>query len=83
MRHSDVYQDLPPSDLDRVAFDEDEIVGRVLQHRHGQEQGQWTLSMTAIRPGVAESTNGTVKTRREAGRRVGEAYTRLLSREGQ
>jgi hypothetical protein len=82
MRHSDVYRDLPPSDLDRVAFDGDEIVGRVLQHQHGQEHGQWIWSITAIRPEVAEIANWTLETRGEALRRVVEAYKRLLPRKG-
>ena len=79
MRHSQVYRDLPPSDLDWVAFDRDEIVGRVMQYQHGKEQGQWLWSMTVIRPGTAEISNGTTETRGEAGRCVVEAYERLLA----
>jgi hypothetical protein len=58
MRHSDVYPDLPPSDLDWVAFDGDEIVGRVMQYQHGKEQGRWLWSMTVLRLGTAESKAG-------------------------
>jgi hypothetical protein len=59
MRHSDVYRDLPPSDLDRVAFDGDEIVGRVLQHQHGPVRNfVWGLGMM----GTKEISHGPPQT---------------------
>jgi|tagenome__1003787_1003787.scaffolds.fasta_scaffold20764338_2 hypothetical protein len=80
MRHCDVYPDLPPSDLDWVAFDGDQIIGRVMQYQHGKEQGRWLWSKTVLRPGTAEINSGTTESRGEAGRRVVEAYERLLAR---
>src|SRR4051795_4807724 len=73
MRHSDIYRDPPPSDLDWVAFDGNEIVGRVMQYQHGKEQGQWLWSMTVLRPGADQIKSGTSDTIGEAGQRVVEA----------
>jgi hypothetical protein len=39
MRHCDVYPDIPESDVDFVAFDDDQIVGRVMQFEFGPENG--------------------------------------------
>jgi hypothetical protein len=65
------------------ALDGDEIVGRVYQIPHGPQSGLWFWTMTALRPGprITFQTNGTEARRGEAGRRVVEAYERLLRRE--
>jgi hypothetical protein len=79
MRHCDVYRDIPESDVDFVAFDGDQIVGRVMQFEFGPENGVWFWTMTVTRPGPpSDATNGRVSNRGEAGRRIVEAYKRLL-----
>jgi hypothetical protein len=66
---------------DFQALNGDEIVGRVYQYPHGPQAGLWFWTMTAVRPGprLAFPTNGTEARRGDAGRRVVEAYERLLS----
>ena len=66
---------------DFQALDDDEIVGRVDQSPHGPEQGLWFWTMTALRPGprLPPPTHGTEARRGNAGRRVVEAYERLLA----
>ena len=56
LRHCDVFSDLPPSYLDWVAFDDDEIVGRVMQYQHGREQCQWLRSIRGGRRPRPSST---------------------------
>ena len=58
----------------------DEVVGRVYQIPHGPGQGLWFWTMTATRPGprITFATNGRVAHRGDAGRRVVEAYEKLL-----
>jgi hypothetical protein len=67
-----------PEDLQ--ALDGDEIVGRVYRIPLGPERGLWFWTMTVVRPGprVTFPTNGTEARRGDAGRRVVEAYERLL-----
>jgi hypothetical protein len=78
MRHCDVYRDIPESDVDFIAFDDDQIIGRVMQFEFGPENGVWFWSMVVTRPGQSGETNGRVKSRGEAGRCVVAAYKRLL-----
>jgi hypothetical protein len=81
MRSADLYPDAgyPPTDF--VAFDGEEIIGRVYRIRHGTEQGLWFWSMTVSLPGPAfNARSGTEAHRGEAGRRVIEAYQRMLAR---
>jgi hypothetical protein len=56
------------------------MVRPVYQHPHGPQAGLWFWTMTTVRPGprVAFPTNGTEARRGDAGRRVVEAYERLL-----
>jgi hypothetical protein len=63
------------------ALDGDEIVGRVYQIPPGPQAGLWFWTMTAVRPGprLPPPTSGTEARRGEAGRRVVEAYERLLA----
>ena len=65
---------------DFQALDGDEIVGRVYQIPLGPERGLWFWTMTALRPGprLPPPTHGTEARRGDAGRRVVEAYERLL-----
>jgi hypothetical protein len=67
---------------DFQALDGEEIVGRVYQIPTGPERGLWFWTMTALRPGprITFPTNGTETRRGDAGRRVVEAYERLLRR---
>jgi hypothetical protein len=68
-----------PEDL--WALDGDEIVGRAYQIPIGPERGLWFWTMTALRPGprITLPTGGTEARRGYSGRRVIEAYERLLS----
>jgi hypothetical protein len=50
MRSADLYPDGRFPDTDFVAFDGEEIIGRVYRIRHGKEEGLWFWSMTATRP---------------------------------
>jgi hypothetical protein len=62
------------------ALDRNKIVGRVYQIPHGPERGLWVWIMTAVRPGprLPHPTNGREARCGDAGRRVVEAYERLL-----
>lgn len=81
MHYCDVFPDLKPSDTDFVALDGDRIFGRVMQFDSGPEMGRWIWSMVATAPGPTISPiSGRADTRGEAGRRVAEAYGRLLAR---
>jgi hypothetical protein len=80
MRHSDLYRELPPSNVDWIALDGDRSIGRVYQLTAGPEAGLWLWTMTLVRPGIPPSaTNGRCQTRGEAGRWVVAAYERLKS----
>jgi hypothetical protein len=72
MRSADLYPDAryPPDDF--IAFDGDEIIGRVYRIRHGTEEGLWCWSMNA--------RGGTEAHRGDASRRVVEAYEAMLRR---
>jgi hypothetical protein len=65
---------------DFQALDGDEIVGRVYQIPHGPQAELWLWTMTAVRPGprLPVPRSGTEARRGDAGRRVVEAYERLL-----
>jgi hypothetical protein len=67
---------------DFQALDGDEIVGRVYQIPHGPERGLWFWTMTVVRPGprITFPRSGTEARRGDAGRRVVEAYERLMRR---
>jgi hypothetical protein len=41
MRTADVYPDAGYPDTDFVAFDGEEIIGRVYWISHGKDEGQW------------------------------------------
>ena len=80
MRHCDVYSGVPESDVDFIAFDGDQIIGRVLQFPFGPETGVWFWTMTQTRPGPPlPERDGRVSSRGEASRRVVEAYELLLA----
>jgi hypothetical protein len=66
---------------DFQALDGDAIVGRVYQIPTGPQAGLWFWTMTVVRPGprVTFPTNGTEARRGDAGRRVVEAYERLIA----
>jgi hypothetical protein len=66
---------------DFQALDGDEVVGRVYQIPTGPERGLWFGTMTVVRSGprLPPPTNGTEARRGDAGRRVVEAYERLLA----
>jgi hypothetical protein len=66
---------------DFQALDGDEIVGRVYQNPTGPERGLWFWTMTVVRPGprITFPRSGTEARRGDAGRRVVEAYERLLA----
>ena len=55
-------------------------IGSVHQIREGREAGRWSWSMTATlsRPKDLGATSGTVASREEAVRLVGECYERML-----
>jgi hypothetical protein len=66
---------------DYTALDGATVVGRVYRIDGGPEQGLWFWSMTAHRPGPRPQilTSGKEARRGDAGRRVVEAYERLLA----
>jgi hypothetical protein len=79
MRTSDAFPDLDRSDKDFTAFAGNKVIGRVYQFEAGPEQGIWFWSMTADRPGPRfAGRSGREGRRGDAGRRVVEAYERLL-----
>jgi hypothetical protein len=81
MRSADVYPDgsFPPTDF--VAFDGEEIIGRVYQIRHGIQEGLWFWTMTVSRPGPTfNARSGTEARRGDSGRRVVEPYEAMLRR---
>jgi hypothetical protein len=79
MRTSDAFPDLDRSDTDFTAFDGKDIIGRVHLFENGPEQGLWLWTMTATGPGWPfTARSGRERQRGEAGRRVVEAYERLL-----
>jgi hypothetical protein len=81
MRSADMYPDAGYPDTDFVAFDGEEIIGRVYRIRHGTEEGLWFWSMTVSRPGPTfNARGGTEAGRGDAGRRVVEAYEAMLRR---
>ena len=81
MRTSDLYPDLESSSTDFTALDRDEPVGRVHQVQHGTEAGLLLWSKTVDLPGPRfTNRQGLEPSRGEAGRRVVEAYERLMSR---
>jgi hypothetical protein len=81
MRHSDMYRELSPSNIDWIALDGHRSIGRVYQITAGPESGLWFWTMTVVRPGTSPlAMNGRAQTRGEAGRCVVEAYERLLAR---
>jgi hypothetical protein len=51
MRSSDVYPDAGYPDTDFIAFDGEEIIGRVYRISHGKEEGLWFWARTVSRPG--------------------------------
>ena len=79
--HLEVYPELPP-EHDFIAFDEEseDSIGRVHLMKHSEQQGRWCWSMFAhSNTGrVPFETHGHEDSRGEAGRRVVEAYRRLL-----
>jgi hypothetical protein len=81
MRSADLYPDgaFPPTDY--VAYDGEEIIGRVYRIEHGKDEGLWFWSMTAERPGPTfNARSGTEARRGDAGRRMVEAYEAMLRR---
>ena len=81
MRSADMYPDAGYPDTDFVAFDGEEIIGRVYRIRDGTEEGLWFWSMTVSRPGPTFNARGGTEARRgDAGRRVVEAYEAMLRR---
>ena len=80
--HHEVYPELPPGQ-DFLAFDEatDKDVGRVYEMSHHVVAGSWCWSMYAHSNSgrVPFETTGYEMSRGEAGRRVVEAYKRLLA----
>jgi hypothetical protein len=67
------------------ALDGNEIVGRVRQIPTRPERGLWFWTMTALRPvpRIACPTNGMEARHGDAGRRVVEAYERLIQHNGE
>jgi hypothetical protein len=67
------------------ALDGNEIVGRVYEIPHGPQAGLWLRTMIVVRPRprITFPTSGTEARRGNAGRRVVEAYERLLRRNGE
>ena len=81
IRSADVYPDARYPDTDFIAFDGEEIIGRVYRIRHGTEQGLWFWSMTVSLPGPAfTARDGTEARRGDTGRRVVEVYEAMLRR---
>jgi hypothetical protein len=81
MRSADLDPDagFPPTDY--VAFDGEEIIGRVYRIKHGPDEGRWRWSMTVSRPGPTfTASNGTEARRGDAGRRIVEAYEAMRAR---
>ncbi len=79
LRTSDAFPHLDPSDKDFTAFDGDEVIVPDYQLEAGPEQGIWFWSMTADRPGPRfAGRSGRAARRGDAGRRVVDAYQRLL-----
>ena len=79
MRTSDAFPDLDRSDKDFTAFAGDKVIGRVYQFEAGPEAGIWFWSMTADRLGPRfADRSGREGRRGDAGRRVVDAYERLL-----
>jgi hypothetical protein len=79
MLSSDAFPKHPPGDVDFVAFDGELLVGRVYEITQGTDKGQWLWTMLVDLPGPRfTARKGTAPTRGEAGRRVVEAYERLL-----
>ncbi len=80
--HHEVHPELPP-EQDFIAFDDarEKSIGQVYLMDHSGQSGRWRWSM------YAQSTTGRVPfetygyedSRGEAGRRVAEAYRRLLA----
>jgi hypothetical protein len=80
---SDAFAKHPPDDADFVAFDGELLVGRVYRIGQGMDRGQWLWTMLVDLPGPRFThRNGTASTRGEAGRKVVEAYERLLQSRG-
>ncbi len=79
--HHEWNSNLPPAP-DFIAFDDEELIGRVFQIQYGQGQGRWVWTMTVGPPGLrlTFATSGVEDRRGEAGRRVVEAYERLRRR---
>ena len=82
MRTRNVFPALDGLEHDYTALDGEAVVGRVYQIVGGPAHGLWFWSMTAHRPGPRPSipTSGREIDRGDAGRRVVEAYDRLLAR---
>jgi hypothetical protein len=82
MRTRDVFPALDGLAHDYTALDGEAVVGRVYRIEGGPGQGLWFWSMTAHRPGPRPPipTDGREARRGAAGRRVVEAYERLLAR---
>jgi hypothetical protein len=81
MLSSDAFPKHPPGDADFVALDGELLVGRVYRIGQGTDRGQWLWTMLVDLPSPRITPrNGTAPTRGEAGRKVIEAYERLLSR---
>ena len=79
--HHEVYPELPP-EHDFIAFDEEseDSIGRVHLMKHSEQRGRWCWSMFALSNTgrVPFEIYGYEDKRGDAGRRVVEAYRRLI-----
>jgi hypothetical protein len=81
MQSADLYPDDRFPDTGHVAFDSEEIIGRVYRIDRGKDEGRWFWSMTASRPGPSfNARSGTEARRGDAGRRMVEASEAMLAR---
>ena len=64
MRSADVYPGADYPDTDFIAFDGEEIIGRVYRISHGTEEGLWFWMMTVSRPGPMFNARSGTEARR-------------------